>query len=173
MSTLNDAEKRYLEKILNMSSGFVLDYTDATFHDFFRRHNIDIHGRRYQTYGTSKAKKMRAFWNHEPDVVVGSVLAEMLDSYEVACKLSGNQVDTPVLDNARRIVDRLTGKSGKIKTVETSEAFLNQEFTIPNIQKLPIEPAIVPIIESRLAEARKALTADAYLSGRDTMREYP
>lgn len=164
MSTLNDTEKRYLEKILNMSSGYVLDYTDATFHDFFRRHNIDIHGRRYQTYGTSKAKKMRAFWNHEPDVVVGSVLAEMLDSYEAACKLSGTQVDTPVLDNARRIVYRLTGKSGKVRTVETSEAFLNQEFTIPNIQKLPIEPAIVPIIESRLAEARKALTAGAYLS---------
>ena len=36
-------------------------FTDATFGDFFNRHSIDIHGHKYQTYGTSKAKKMRAF----------------------------------------------------------------------------------------------------------------
>jgi len=41
---------------------------------------------------------------------------------------------------------------------------LNHEFTIPNVQKLPIEPQAIPIIESRLSEARKAITAGAYLS---------
>ena len=41
---------------------------------------------------------------------------------------------------------------------------MNHEFTIPNVQKLPIEPQAIPIIESRLSEARKAITAGAYLS---------
>ena len=62
MSTLTDIEKRYLEKLLGMQSGYVLDYSDATYGEFFGRHGVDIHGDRFQTYGTSKAKKMRAFW---------------------------------------------------------------------------------------------------------------
>ncbi|WP_182418269.1 hypothetical protein [Bartonella sp. HY038] len=38
------------------------------------------------------------------------------------------------------------------------------EFNIPNIQKLPINPQAIPIIESRLTEAKNALAAGAYLS---------
>lgn len=59
MSTLTDVEKRYLENILDMGNGYVLDYTDATYGEFFDRHGVDIHGHKYQTYGTSKAKRMR------------------------------------------------------------------------------------------------------------------
>ena len=62
MSSLTDIEKRYLEKLLGMQSGYVLDYSDATFGEFFNRHKINIHGSKYQIYGTSKAKKMRAFF---------------------------------------------------------------------------------------------------------------
>lgn len=67
MSSLTDIEKRYLEKILGMQTGWVLDYKDPTFAAFFKRHNIDIHSQKYQTYGPSKAKKMRAFWEQESD----------------------------------------------------------------------------------------------------------
>ena len=61
MSSLTAAEKYYLEEILDMSGGFVLAFTDATFEGFFKQHGVNIHGTQYQTYGTSKAKKMRAF----------------------------------------------------------------------------------------------------------------
>jgi hypothetical protein len=57
VSSLTDIDSRYLEKILGMASGFVLDYSDNTFGSFFRRYNVDIHSRQYQTHGTSKAKK--------------------------------------------------------------------------------------------------------------------
>ena len=165
MSSLNDIEKRYLERILGMGSGFVLDYTDATYGAFFDRHRIDIHGPNYQKYGTSKAKKMRSFWEREPDRVVGKVLAEMLNSYEASCDLSGEQIDAPILKKARDIVNRLTGKDADRKRAETVKIFLEKEFSIPNVQKLPIEPAVIPIIEKRLEEAQKALAAGAYLSG--------
>lgn len=164
MSSLTDIEKRYLEKILNMGGGYVLDYSDATYGEFFSRHKVDIHGRKYQTYGTSKAKKMRAFWEQEPDALVGTVLSEMLDSYEADCDLNGREIEAPVLEKARGIVGRLTGKPVPVKSAETEDQFLNREFTIPNIQRLPIEVQAVPIIESRLAEARAALKAGAHLS---------
>jgi hypothetical protein len=50
MSSLTDVEKKYLEKILAMGGGWVLDYTDAAYGEFFKRHKINIHGTKYQTY---------------------------------------------------------------------------------------------------------------------------
>lgn len=165
MSSLTDIEKRYLEKLLGMQSGYVLDYSDATYGEFFGRHKVDIHGGKYQTYGTSKAKKMRAFWEQEPDALVGTVLSEMLDSYEADCELNNREVDASILDKTRGIVSRLSGKkAGAAKPTQTIDEFLHREFTIPNIQNLPIETQAVPIIESRLAEARTALGVGAHLS---------
>lgn len=164
MSSLTDVEKRYLENLLGMQSGYVLDYSDATFGEFFSRHKTDIHGKKYQTYGTSKAKKMRAFWEQESDDLVGQVLSEMLDSYEADCDLSGRVTDAVVLEKARGIVSRLGGRSEPVKPVQNVDDFLHREFMIPNIQKLPIETQAVPIIENRLNEARAAMGAGAYLS---------
>ncbi len=164
MSSLTDVEKRYLEKILNMQSGWVLDYSDATFGELFGHHKIDIHGHKYQTYGTSKAKKMRAFWEQESEALVGNVLSEMLDSYEADCDLNNREIDKSVLEKSRGIVARLTGKPASTKASQTVDDFLNREFTIPNIRKFPIEEQAMPIIESRLSEARTALGAGTYLS---------
>lgn len=164
MSSLTDVEKRYLERILEMRDGFVMDYSDASFGEFFKRHKIEIHGQKYQTYGTSKAKKMRAFWEQESDAVVGRVLSEMLDSYEADCELNGKEIDAPILGKARGIVDRLLGEEEPAGAAEGADDFLDKEFTIPDIQRLPIDASVVPIIEARLAEARKALNAGAHLS---------
>lgn len=163
MSSLTDIEKRYLEKILAMQSGYVLDYSDATFGEFFARHRLNIHGPKYQTYGTSKAKKLRSFWEQESDAVVAPVLSEMLASYEANCNINGHNVDSVLLEKSRAIVARLSGKSPPAAS-ETVENFLDREFTIPNLHKLPVEHQVAAIIEARLNEARKALNAGAHLS---------
>jgi hypothetical protein len=164
MSTLTDTEKLYFENLLGLQSGYVLGYTDATFGELFNRHEIDIHGLQYQKYGTSKAKKLRAFWKQEPDALVGKILSEILDSYEADCDLNKKEINQSVLERARNIVSRLTGQSENVRAAQTIDDFLNSEFKTPNIQKLPIEEIVVPIIEQRLAEARTALGAGAYLS---------
>lgn len=164
MSSLTDVEKRYIERILNMQSGWVLDYSDATFGGFFSRHQVNIHDQKYQTYGASKAKKMRAFWEQDSDVLVGKVLSEMLDSYEANCDLNKIEVEKSVLEKSRSIVGRLTGMPAAAKPTQTIDDFLHSEFTIPNIQKLPIEASAISIIESRLTEACTALRAGANLS---------
>ena len=163
MSSLTDVEKRYLEKILNMGGGYVLDYSDATFEEFFYRYKVSIHSDRYQTYGTSKAKKMRAFWEREPDALVARALSEMLDSYEADCDLSGRELDASLLEKSRAIVAKLSGKPPTAKAASVKR-FLHKEFEIPNIQRLPVEFPVAKIIEDRLNEARAALSAGAYLS---------
>lgn len=164
MSSLTDVEKRYFEKLFGMQSGYVLDYTDLTFGEFFRRHQINIHSNKYQVYGTSKAKKIRAFWEQEPDDLVGKVLREMLDAYEADCDLNNKNREKIALEKARGIVLRLSGFQMSSVSSQTTDEFLHHEFTIPNIRKLPVEAMAISVIESRLNEARIALRAGAYLS---------
>ena len=163
MSSLTAADKLYLERVLNMVGGYVLNFTDATFAQFFDGFNIDIHGARYQTYGTSKAKKMRAFWEKESDVLVGRALTEMLDAYEALCDSDGRERDSTPLKKSREIVARLAGKLPEAESI-TDEGFLSKEFQIPNVRKLPVDFAVSEIIQDRLKEAQLCLCVGAHLS---------
>ena len=71
----------------------------------------------------------------------------MIDSYEADCELNNRQADLPILEKSRGIVARLSGKLTAMKSAQTVDEFLHREFTVPNIQRLPIEPHAVPIIE--------------------------
>ena len=163
MSSLTTADKRYLENILNMATGYVQDFSDATFGEFFNRYNINIHSDKYQTYGKSKARKMRAFWEQESDDLVGCVLSELLDNYEASCDLSGRERNTVLLGKSREIIARLSGNSSETNSV-ADEGFLQKEFEIPNLQKLPVDFAVSEIIQDRLKEAQSCLSIGANLS---------
>ncbi len=164
MSSLTNIEKRYLEKLLDMQGGYVLDFSDSSYGELFGRHKINIHGPQYRTYGTSKAKKLRAFWEQASDSTVGKVLAEMLDYYAASCDLNGKNIDAPLLEKSRHIINRLTGKTTPRDAVETVDDFLRREFAFPNVERLPVESAAVSLIQGRLEEARKALKVGAHLS---------
>ena len=61
MVKLKHGEKRILEDALDMGSGYVLDFYDRTFAEFFDDQAITIYQERYAFNGASKAKHMRAF----------------------------------------------------------------------------------------------------------------
>lgn len=164
MSTLSEIDKKYIEKLLDMDGGYVLSYSDATYGEFFKRHGIDIHGAKYQTYGTSKAKKMRAFWEQESDRSVGKVLSELMDLYEADGELNGREVNKPILEKCRLIAGRLLGKAIVASETYSEDSFLDREYSIPSVGKLPVDAPVVPIIEGRLNEARTALKVGASLS---------
>ena len=163
MSTLTSAEKVYLERILGMGSGYVLDFTNQQFAQLLKAHSVDIYDVKYEIHGTSKAKRMQAFWENEPDRLVGQVLSEMLDVYVAICKSSGREVDSESLEQSRKVVARLSGLQPNIDSI-TDSAFLSREFVIPNIQKLPVDFAVSEIIQGRLAEVQRCLSAGAHLS---------
>ena len=94
--------------------------------------------------------------------MVGTVLSEMLDSYEADCNLNGRSLDRGLL--ARGIAGRLTGRSAVPHSETTEGEFLAREFAIPNVQKMPVDAQVVSIVEARLNEARVALGAGAHLS---------
>lgn len=103
MASISALEKRALEKIMGMSSGYVLDFSNRTFYEFVedvvRR---DIDDPRYDNASNSKANRLRAFWSVEPDHIVAELLNALLQVAE-----RDHQPDPTLLDECRRIATRL------------------------------------------------------------------
>ena len=162
MSSLTPIEKKYLEETLDMHGGYVLDFNNRTFEDFFRHYGIAIYDDKYLTYGDSKAKRMRAFWEQESDQITAKVLAGMLEWCEDDMN-KGEHAEARNLSQSRRIVERLSG--GKPMPEDfTEQKFLEKEYAVPKINRLPILSSAATIIQQRVDEAQKALSAKAWLS---------
>lgn len=89
MSNLKPADRVYLEKLLEMSGGYVLSFSNATFEDFVRGSTgEDIYSGAYSGNGDSKANRLRAFWNVAPDGKVAALLGDlftlMIDNEKIA-----------------------------------------------------------------------------------------
>ena len=67
-----------IQTIERLLSGYILDFTDQTFQSFFRDYNIDIDDKKYMTYGNSKGKRLRAFWEIDSNETVSLVMSDML-----------------------------------------------------------------------------------------------
>ncbi len=164
MSSLTSAEKVYFEDVLDMSGGFVLDFYNSTFEEFFRSHGIEIYGeKKYRKNGESKARRLCAFWEQDPDEVVARVLSELLDRYEAICETQGLDLKASIVQRCRQIVKRLSGIA-KSKGPVTADQFLEKQITLPSLQKLPVESAVLRIIEERMREVEVVTDARANLS---------
>ena len=82
MSDLTAIEKRKLERALGMGSGYVLNFSNRTFAEFFLdSFGIDIYDTKYDYGSGSKANRMRAFWEREGNYLVGRVLGLLFDEW--------------------------------------------------------------------------------------------
>lgn len=113
MTDLTNAEKRKLERALGMGSGYVLDFSNRTFEEFiFDSVGIDIYDNKYDYESGSKANRMRALWEREPNYVVGKVLGDILDEWEERAASTFNSAtgkyEKPRFpDDCVKIVERL------------------------------------------------------------------
>ena len=128
MANLKSTDRLKLEKLFEMSSGYVLNFTNATFRQFIRDNSgLDIYSSKFETYGDSKAKRLRAFWEIESDQAVGKLIAEMIDHWRTSKMLSDSEITKPqeMLSLAcKEIADRLLGKKSTLSanTSEKSES---------------------------------------------------
>lgn len=158
MSSLKAIEKRVLEDLFGMPNGYVLDFSKNTFAEFFRETvNVDIYAPKYAVNGDSKAKRLRAFWETEPDTYVGKVLAGLLEVWQYNAARNGQTNDSPQYKQAASIVARLTGN--KPDPEATKQEFLHRQYQNISIKNLSIDPHLVPVLESRLAEAQHCLAS--------------
>lgn len=83
MANLTYEDKVYLEKYLMMESGWCLDFGNDSLQRFvFDNVRLDIYNNKYDKYGSSKAKRIRAIWDIEPDYIVGKLLKSFIQYYK-------------------------------------------------------------------------------------------
>jgi len=110
----NSAERSraaHVDELFGMSSGYVVDFTNNTFADFFNREvGVDIDDGAYAIYGGSKGKRLRAFLTvGQPRAIVRALAA--LWEYCETKRVASQQIEMAV-DAHRRlslIVERLGG----------------------------------------------------------------
>lgn len=116
VSKLSFSEKNLLSNLLEMSGGYVLNFTNNTFAEFFREHNIDIYSNKYSFNGDSKAKRLRAFWEVESDGVVAEVLSDLIDYWETLNpQPKPNQQE--LVKESRQIIEKLKASSKKVGSI--------------------------------------------------------
>jgi hypothetical protein len=162
VSSLKTIDRKPFEELFGMSSGYVLDFSDPTFASFFAESvGRNIHDTKYTTYGMSKAKKLRAFWDVETDQIVAKVLTELLDLWAYKNPAPDSR-DAAKVIRCKEVISRLTGCPSVADVNEKD--FLNQEFRNTEIAQVPIEASLIPILEGRFAEAERSLNANAPLA---------
>jgi len=103
MSDMTFTERKKLEELLNMSGGYVLGFSNREFSDFVQESiGKNIYEESYASGGTSKANRLRAFFKHEPNLIVGKLLKDLIAFY-------GN-AGQPLVKECERIADRLVGR---------------------------------------------------------------
>jgi hypothetical protein len=170
VANLKQTDKLILENLFGMGGGYVLDFSNTTFQQFvYDTCKIDIYNSKYEMYGDSKAKRLRAFWQLESDKQVGILTNEMLAYWRAKKKINNEELtksEAQIFNDSLIIANRLRGVSKKPNNYsETSESeFLKKEFKNLAIDKLGIDSGVIEILKSRLNEIRKSLQSESSLS---------
>lgn len=162
MSSLTDIEKNYLETLFEMNTGYVLDFSNQTFYEFIKNiTNIDIHDIKYQIYGSSKAKKLRVFWQIEGDEINGRVLNALLERYKFNTDTGKIKFNEKIYNECVKITNRLIGIKN---TIDSEDELLNKKFGDISIKDLSLDYGLEKVLEYRVTEIDKCLGIGAYMS---------
>jgi hypothetical protein len=136
MSSLSIVDRHNLEKYFEMSGGWVLNFSDDRFGEFVLEVvNLNIHDDRYTIIGTSKAKKLRAFWRAESDFTVGQLILALIAYKE--CLTLVPDAETKVLaEKCRQIATRLLAGGPSLGAVKQHAKVLNANYLAEQIRRL-------------------------------------
>lgn len=142
MAKLLLKEKNTIEKLLDMGSGYVSDFSNNTFRLFIGEFfNIDIYESKYSTQGESKANRLRSLLEIESEYIVSTVLKGLLE-HQIAVdnrlasldwSIFGEEDNKPInkdqlYEQTRQIISRLKSETpveniGSIKAVDGDSNF--------------------------------------------------
>lgn len=118
MADLTSTEKLKLEKLLDMSGGYVLNFNNRTFDEFVLENvHVDIRQSRFDCFGSSKANRLRAFWKLEGNKTVGCLLEQLLEYWKVTKELNNQSAtftENVLFEECREIAKHLRNDSALV-----------------------------------------------------------
>jgi len=171
MSSLKTNEKLLLEKLLQMESGYVLNFSDRTIADFFRDSlNVDLYAKEYDFASGSKANRIRGFWLQASDNLVAKSIQELLSYIDNQVSLGSlKEADFPtrLVERAHAIAEMLDGDTPNKKNSpkpSSEEEFVKREFERLEIGSLGLDSPTQLVIAERIKEIQMCFSAKAPLA---------
>lgn len=165
MASLSTIDKRILEKLFQMEEGYVLDFSNRTFQEFFLdEFKIDIYGGKYSYASGSKANRLRAFWDSENNKIVSTSILKLI-----------KYIDTQILTESLKkqsFPDLLIKKATSIANIlyssirlfdEEEKEFLKNEFNDIDKKITYVHKDASTIIKQRINEIELCIENKIYL----------
>jgi uncharacterized protein (TIGR02391 family) len=134
MANLTSTEKQILEKLFQMESGYVLNFSDRTMGEFFRDDlGVDIYSKKYEYGSGSKANRIRGFWLKADNKLVGRMIEKLIEYIENQIsieKLRKEDFPGTRIDRAVNIASKLYGKKIDEYDSKSEATFLNGSINI-------------------------------------------
>lgn len=131
MVNLEKRDKRKLEKLFEMETGYVLDFSNKTIEAFVLDSiDVDIYDKRYSSYGESKANRLRRLWDILDTAKLKKLLNELIDrkieleeEKKERKEMYGDDydIDYKLIETCRAIVDNLSGNQMTEKADELNQ----------------------------------------------------
>lgn len=166
MALIRESDKRILEKLFGMHSGYVLDFSNATFQSFFESNfNIDIEAAKYCSNGSSKAKRLRSFFELESEELVGKVILELIEvskSINIINDVVEAEAELLLQKKAEEVGERMLGKQSLNAT--SVDEFLKKEYQNISLERLSIDNQVIEVLKKRLVEVGNCIESNSPLS---------
>ncbi|SCY89674.1 abortive infection family protein [Paracoccus tibetensis] len=133
-------EREVFEKALDMESGYVLDFSDRTFNDFFFETvqidpstNVGL----FIGRGTSKAKRLRCFIEKAQPHLVAKVLRELWEYRDARTYVSDAAAEEKIRKTYFNVIARFEGRADEIDTtgIEAFEPSVTLEELVAAIRR--------------------------------------
>lgn len=159
-TTFDNTVKQMLEDLFGMSSGYVMDFSNASFASFVEQWiGVDP----YDRYQGSKAAILRQIWAKEPSEVVAQLNLDLLEHWKLTALRNG-RTPTPYEQEVIGTATSLFQSASVPALSEEDVAFLNKDLGSLNLDALPSELTAGRVIADRMGEIDRALEADAPLA---------
>jgi hypothetical protein len=116
-------------------SGYVLNFSDRSFAEFFRDDvGVNISDQQYAYISSSKANRLRRFWEVADDPLVGESIDKLLDyiNGQIALsRLREADFDQNLMREARDIASRLRSPDANPRTVSAHSSAVRSNIQVP------------------------------------------
>lgn len=167
---LNQLDRDVIDSVLQMNGGYVLDFSDRTFAEFFGDFGVPIDDERYRVDGDSKARRLRVFLRNAPSALVGQVLAALLER-RLLKRPDGLKAQE--VERYQAIVQRYGGSVPTAASakgpIEAEAELLRRVFRPELLSRLPLDAALITALAARMEEAQACIEGKAL---RNFLREW-
>lgn len=155
MANIKLSDKKLLEEAFGMNGGYVLDFSDKSFAEFFSALGIDITDEQYLKNGTSKANRLRAFWEIGNEELVAQSIIEMADmvinkDLSILTRTAVLPAAKQIMDARRIQMDRVKDIANKLRDVAHADQPVRHGAAVENNFQLLIRPEIFNHIKQYL-----------------------